>query len=77
MKELGDDHALELFSRHAFKQNNPHIGFEELSSRVIKYAQGVPLAIEILCRKTILGKCKKQIEKNSQYGNPEGAKNKF
>ncbi|KAH9782084.1 ADP-ribosyl cyclase/cyclic ADP-ribose hydrolase [Citrus sinensis] len=36
MKELGDDHALELFS------------FEELSSRVIKYAQGVPLAIEIL-----------------------------
>ncbi|KDO37452.1 hypothetical protein CISIN_1g042778mg, partial [Citrus sinensis] len=33
MKELGDDHALELFSRHAFKQNNPHIGFEELSSR--------------------------------------------
>ncbi|KAH9782068.1 ADP-ribosyl cyclase/cyclic ADP-ribose hydrolase [Citrus sinensis] len=48
MKELGDDHALELFSRHAFKQNNPHIGFEELSSRVIQYAQGVPLATEIL-----------------------------
>ena len=48
MKELGDDLALELFSRYAFKQNNPHKGFEELSSRVINYARGVPLAIEIL-----------------------------
>ncbi|KAH9726116.1 Disease resistance-like protein DSC1 [Citrus sinensis] len=48
MKELRDDHALELFSRHAFKQNHPDVGYEELSSRVIQYAQGVPLALEIL-----------------------------
>ncbi|KAH9781651.1 Disease resistance-like protein DSC1 [Citrus sinensis] len=49
MKELEHDHALELFSRHAFKQNcPPEVGYKELSEIVINYAQGVPLALEIL-----------------------------
>ncbi|KAH9781649.1 Disease resistance-like protein DSC1 [Citrus sinensis] len=49
MKELEHDHALELFSRHAFKQNRPpEAGYEELSEIVINYARGVPLALEIL-----------------------------
>ncbi|KAH9726334.1 Disease resistance-like protein DSC1 [Citrus sinensis] len=41
-------HALELFSRHAFKRNHPDVGYEKLSSNVMKYAQGVPLALKVL-----------------------------
>ncbi|KAK9200332.1 hypothetical protein WN944_015529 [Citrus x changshan-huyou] len=48
MKALEYHHAIELFSRHAFKQNHPDIGYEELSSKVMKYAQGVPLAVKVL-----------------------------
>ncbi|KAH9726176.1 ADP-ribosyl cyclase/cyclic ADP-ribose hydrolase [Citrus sinensis] len=40
MKALEYHHAIELFSRHAFKQNHPDVGYEELSSKVMKYAQG-------------------------------------
>ncbi|KAH9726135.1 Disease resistance-like protein DSC1 [Citrus sinensis] len=35
MKGLRYDHALELFSRHAFKQNHPDVGYEELSSKIL------------------------------------------
>ncbi|ESR55160.1 hypothetical protein CICLE_v100186891mg, partial [Citrus x clementina] len=48
MKALEYHHAIELFSRHAFKQNHPDVGYEELSSKVMKYAQGVPLALKVL-----------------------------
>ncbi|KAH9726233.1 ADP-ribosyl cyclase/cyclic ADP-ribose hydrolase [Citrus sinensis] len=48
MKALEYHHAIELFSRHAFKQNHPDVGYEELSSKVMKYAQGVPLAVKVL-----------------------------
>ncbi|KAL9437635.1 hypothetical protein AB3S75_023495 [Citrus x aurantiifolia] len=49
MKVLEHNHALELFSRHAFKQNRPpEVGYKELSEIVINYARGVPLALEIL-----------------------------
>ncbi|KAH9725551.1 ADP-ribosyl cyclase/cyclic ADP-ribose hydrolase [Citrus sinensis] len=49
MKVLEHNHALELFSRHAFKQNRPREAvYKELSEKVINYAQGVPLALEIL-----------------------------
>ncbi|XP_024045000.1 TMV resistance protein N isoform X2 [Citrus clementina] len=48
MEALEYHHALELFSRHAFKQNHPDVGYEEFSSKVMKYAQGVPLAIKVL-----------------------------
>ncbi|XP_052294388.1 disease resistance protein RPV1-like isoform X2 [Citrus sinensis] len=48
MEALEYDHALELFSRHAFKQTHPVVGYEELSSKVMEYAQGVPLALKVL-----------------------------
>ncbi|KDO36021.1 hypothetical protein CISIN_1g041863mg, partial [Citrus sinensis] len=34
-------HALDLFSRHAFKRNHLDVGYEKLSSNVMKCAQGV------------------------------------
>ncbi|KAH9726186.1 ADP-ribosyl cyclase/cyclic ADP-ribose hydrolase [Citrus sinensis] len=48
MEALEYHHALELFSRHAFKQNHPEVGYEKFSSKVMKYAQGVPLALKVL-----------------------------
>ncbi|GAY56985.1 hypothetical protein CUMW_175920 [Citrus unshiu] len=48
MEALEYHDALELFSRHAFKQNHPDVVYEELSSKVMKYAQGVPLALKVL-----------------------------
>ncbi|KDO42460.1 hypothetical protein CISIN_1g040862mg, partial [Citrus sinensis] len=48
MKGFGDDHALELFNRHAFRQNLVDVDYKELSDKVINYAQGVPLALKIL-----------------------------
>ncbi|XP_024042960.1 TMV resistance protein N-like [Citrus clementina] len=48
MEALEYHHAVELFSRHAFKQNHPDVGYEKFSSKVMKYAQGVPLALKVL-----------------------------
>ncbi|KAK9205414.1 hypothetical protein WN943_015681 [Citrus x changshan-huyou] len=48
MEALEYHHALELFSRHAFKQTHPNVGYEELSSNVMKYARGVHLALKVL-----------------------------
>ncbi|KDO39115.1 hypothetical protein CISIN_1g037416mg, partial [Citrus sinensis] len=48
MQALEYHHALELFCRHAFKQNHPDVGYEELSSKAMNYAQGVPLALNVL-----------------------------
>ena len=48
MEALEYHHALELFSRHAFKQTHPNVGYEELSGNVMKYARGVPLALKVL-----------------------------
>ncbi|KAJ9542430.1 hypothetical protein OSB04_028936 [Centaurea solstitialis] len=42
------DHAIELFSRHAFGRNSPLEGYEELSNRVIRYTSGLPLALKVL-----------------------------
>ncbi|CAI0628798.1 unnamed protein product [Linum tenue] len=40
--------ALTLFSLKTFKNYEPSEGFEEFSMRVVEYAQGLPLAIEVL-----------------------------
>ncbi|XP_050286581.1 disease resistance protein RUN1-like [Quercus robur] len=45
---LNDDEALKLFSLKAFKQDYPSEGYELPSQKVIYYAQGLPLALEIL-----------------------------
>ncbi|XP_021800414.1 TMV resistance protein N-like [Prunus avium] len=45
---LGDDDALELFSRNAFKKNEPEEGFFELSKSFVDYARGLPLALKLL-----------------------------
>uniref|UniRef100_A0A2N9FND5 TIR domain-containing protein n=1 Tax=Fagus sylvatica TaxID=28930 RepID=A0A2N9FND5_FAGSY len=47
-KKLNDDEALKLFSRKAFKQDYPAEGYEVLSKKVIYYAKGLPLALEVL-----------------------------
>ncbi|XP_059668937.1 disease resistance protein Roq1-like [Cornus florida] len=45
---LNDNEALELFSWHAFTKNHPVEDFLSLSWSVIKYAQGLPLALQVL-----------------------------
>ncbi|KAK9204026.1 hypothetical protein WN943_014283 [Citrus x changshan-huyou] len=50
MEELVHDDALRLFSRHAFGGDHPHESHTELACKTIKYARGVPLALEVLGR---------------------------
>ncbi|XP_024959084.1 TMV resistance protein N-like isoform X2 [Cynara cardunculus var. scolymus] len=45
---LNKEHAVELFSRHAFGRNSPLEGYEELSNRVIRYTGGLPLSLKVL-----------------------------
>ncbi|KAJ7970141.1 Disease resistance protein [Quillaja saponaria] len=48
VKELADDEALELFSWNAFKTNEPDASYMEISNRVVQYAKGLPLALNII-----------------------------
>ncbi|XP_028793775.1 TMV resistance protein N-like [Neltuma alba] len=48
MKELNEHESLELFSWHAFHNNQPPKGYEDMSGRVISYAQGLPLALRVI-----------------------------
>ncbi|KAM3322643.1 hypothetical protein P3S67_003794 [Capsicum chacoense] len=45
---LSEDEALELFSRHAFKEKTPKEDFMELSRQVVEYAGRLPLALKVL-----------------------------
>ena len=58
VKELDKHEALELFSQHAFHGNKPREDYLELTSHVIHYAKGLPLALAIigsdLCGRTKL-----------------------
>nr|XP_023876180.1 TMV resistance protein N-like [Quercus suber] len=47
-KELNSDEALQLFSQKAFKKDHPLEGYVELSKKAICYAQGLPLALNVL-----------------------------
>ncbi|KAJ8900670.1 hypothetical protein K2173_025447 [Erythroxylum novogranatense] len=48
VKPLKDEEALQLFSKVAFNQNYPRNDYESLSSSIVKYAQGNPLALKVL-----------------------------
>ncbi|KAI9073637.1 hypothetical protein K1719_044402 [Acacia pycnantha] len=48
MKNLDEKESIELFSWHAFKQENPKEGFNELSRNIVAYSGGLPLALVVL-----------------------------
>ncbi|XP_021826143.1 TMV resistance protein N-like [Prunus avium] len=45
---MNEKEALELFSRHAFESGYPNQEYLNLSNRVIRYCQGLPLALEVV-----------------------------
>jgi len=47
-EKLNDDDALMLFSQKAFKNDQPADDFVELSKQVVGYANGLPLALEVI-----------------------------
>ncbi|CAN6699098.1 unnamed protein product [Malus baccata var. baccata] len=48
VKKLEDNKALELFSLNAFESNRPPDAYLSLARRAIAYAQGLPLALNII-----------------------------
>ncbi|KAL8238371.1 hypothetical protein R6Q59_014938 [Mikania micrantha] len=48
VKLLSEKEAICLFSRCAFEREIPYIGYEELSKKVVRYADGLPLTIKVL-----------------------------
>ncbi|XP_024162414.2 disease resistance protein RUN1-like isoform X1 [Rosa chinensis] len=73
-KELNDQEALELFNFHAFKGNIHMDDFFNLLNGVIRYAKGIPLALEVLgsdlCSKN-KDEWKDALEYNNKYPNQE------
>ncbi|XP_050133539.1 disease resistance protein RPV1-like isoform X2 [Malus sylvestris] len=47
-KVLSGGGALELFSQYAFRTKQPKRDYDHLSSRAVRYAQGLPLALKVL-----------------------------
>ncbi|BFG15858.1 hypothetical protein CerSpe_021320 [Prunus speciosa] len=47
-EEMDEEEALELFSWHAFKRGYPDQEYLDLSKRVIRYCQGLPLALRVV-----------------------------
>lgn len=46
--EMNEEEALELFSWHAFRNSYPNEGYLDLSTSVVSYCGGLPLALEVL-----------------------------
>ncbi|CAN1751464.1 Disease resistance protein L6 [Linum perenne] len=47
-KEMNDDHALQLFSKHAFGTKVPPTDYATLSLEFVKVATGLPLALQVI-----------------------------
>ncbi|XP_068328925.1 disease resistance protein RPV1-like [Pyrus communis] len=65
-KILSDSGALKLFRQHAFGKNQPTRDYDDLSNRVVKYAQGLPLALKVLgafLRKKTIREWEDELEK--------------
>ncbi|CAL8107931.1 unnamed protein product [Prunus armeniaca] len=58
-EKMDEEEALEFFSWHAFKRGYPNQEYLDLSKRVIRYCQGLPLALRVvgsfLIRRSIAG----------------------
>ncbi|KAL3729015.1 hypothetical protein ACJRO7_033588 [Eucalyptus globulus] len=48
LEGLGDEHALQLFSKHAFDDNSPPDDYNALSIDIINTASGLPLALQAI-----------------------------
>nr|XP_043637855.1 disease resistance protein Roq1-like [Erigeron canadensis] len=48
VKLLSDEEAILLFYKHAYNETEPLKDYEKLSSRVVSYAAGLPLALNVL-----------------------------
>ncbi|KAG6673327.1 hypothetical protein I3842_16G106000 [Carya illinoinensis] len=48
MKELDHNEALQLFCWNTFKKEEPNQGFAKLTEKFLRYAGGLPLALEVL-----------------------------
>ncbi|MED6147930.1 hypothetical protein PIB30_048429 [Stylosanthes scabra] len=48
VQELSSESSLELFCLKAFHKRYPETGYEELSKMAISFANGIPLALEVL-----------------------------
>jgi len=48
IEELEPDEALQLFSRHAFKDSKPAKDYIELSKKAVDYCGGLPLALQVI-----------------------------
>ncbi|XP_050253164.1 disease resistance protein RUN1-like isoform X3 [Quercus robur] len=49
VKQLNNDDALKLFSWRAFKKPDPKENYVDLSQDFVNYANGLPLALKVLC----------------------------
>jgi hypothetical protein len=48
VKGLNEQHSLELFCWHAFRQRNPLIGFEQVVKNFLFLSKGLPLSLQVL-----------------------------
>ncbi|XP_076901070.1 TMV resistance protein N-like [Bidens hawaiensis] len=48
VKLLSCEEAMQLFNKHAYNEKKPVEDYETLSSRVVSYADGLPLALKVL-----------------------------